>query len=255
MQREPTGINEFDNLIEGGLVANSVTLVTGSPGTGKSIFSQQFIHTGATDFKEKGMYISFEQRVPEIYEHAKQFGWDFEALEKKGLVRFVFMDITNRQLSQEETYIDVIKQEIKEFKPKRLVIDSLTPLANIPISPEELMSYGLISEMSSYSPNIPPELITRFQVHRLIMTLKDMQTTSILVSEIPKESQYLSSDRVSEFMSDSVIVMHYLGIGATSNRSLTIEKMRGTKHIEEVLPMEITSKGIKISKPEDSYSI
>ncbi|NYZ79621.1 AAA family ATPase [Candidatus Micrarchaeota archaeon] len=254
MQREPTGINGFDELVEGGIPANSVTLVSGSPGTGKSIFSQQFLHTGAKQFKEKGLYISFEQRIPEIYEQAKQLGFDFEALEKQGLVKFVFLDITNRQLASEETYIDVIKKEIREFAPKRLVIDSLVPLANIPASPEELIAYGLISNVSSFMPNIPPELVTRFQVHRLIMALKDTKTTSIIVSEISKDSKWLSSDRVSEFMSDGVILMHYLGIGSTSNRSLTIEKMRGTKHSEDVLPIEITKNGIKVNK-QDKYDV
>jgi KaiC/GvpD/RAD55 family RecA-like ATPase len=255
MQREPTGIPGLDELIEGGFPVNSVTLVSGSAGTGKSIFSQQYIYTGATKFKEKGLYISFEQRIPELYEHAKQFGWDFESLEKQGVVKFLFIDITNRQLAATETYLDVIKKEIREFNPRRLVIDSLTPLANIPVSPEELMAYGLISEVSSYMPNIPPELITRFQVHKLIMMLKDFSTTSILVSEIQKNSDWLSSDKVSEFMSDSVILMHYLGIGSSSNRSLTIEKMRGTKHSEDVLSMEITKAGINIKKPEEAYKV
>jgi KaiC/GvpD/RAD55 family RecA-like ATPase len=169
-------------------------------------------------------------------------------------VKFVFLDITNRQLASEETYIDVIKKEIREIAPKRLVIDSLVPLANIPASPEELIAYGLISNVSSFMPNIPQDLITRFQIHRLIMMLKDTKMTSLLISEIPKDSKWLSSDRVSEFMSDGVIIMHYLGIGSTSNRSLTIEKMRGTKHSEDVLPIEITKRGIKVNK-SDKYDV
>ncbi|MFH0987044.1 MAG: ATPase domain-containing protein [Candidatus Micrarchaeota archaeon] len=246
--REPTGIEGFDELVEGGLPRGSVVLVSGSPGTGKSIFAQQFAHTGAQQFKEKSLYISFEQNVTEIYEQAKRFGWDFEKLEAQGAVRFIFIDITKRHLEKEQTYIDVIRQHIREFNPKRVVIDSLSPLADMPVSPDELMSYGLISEISSFMPNITPEVMTRFQVHRLIMMLKEFPATSIIISEIPKESVWFSSDRVSEFMSDGVIVLHYLGIGSSTTRSLIIEKMRGTKHTEDILPMEITKSGIVIRK-------
>lgn len=255
VEREPTGIPGLDDLIEGGLPKGSVTLVSGSPGTGKSIFSQHFIHTGAVKFREKCLYISLEQRVPDIYEQASRFGWDFNSLEKQGIIKFMFVDISQRKLKPEETYIDLLRNEILRFSPKRLVIDSLSPLANMPVSPDELMSYGLISEMSSFMPNISPDLITRFQVHRLIMTLKDIPCTSIVISEIPKDSIWLSSDKVSEFMCDGVIVLHYLGIGATSNRSLVIEKMRGTKHVEDVMPMDITSQGVVVKRPEEAYKV
>lgn len=254
-EREPTGIPSFDEMIEGGLPKGSVTLVSGSPGTGKSIFSQQYLYTGATKFKQKCMYISLEQRVPDIYEQALGFGWDFDSLEKQGSIKFMFIDISERRLKAEETYIDILRNEILRYSPKRLVIDSLSPLANMPVSPDELMAYGLISEVSSFMPHISPELIVRFQVHRLIMTLKDIPCTSIVISEIPKESTWLSSDKVSEFMADGVIVLHYLGIGATSNRSLVIEKMRGTHHLEDVISMKIGSKGIVVEKPEEAYKI
>jgi KaiC/GvpD/RAD55 family RecA-like ATPase len=104
-------------------------------------------------------------------------------------------------------------------------------------------------------PTIQDDLITRMQIHRLMMVLKDLLATSIIVSETPKNSEWLSRDRVSEFMADGVIVLHYLGIGATSNRSLVIEKMRSTKHCEDVIPMEITDKGIIVKKPEEAYKV
>jgi circadian clock protein KaiC len=254
--REPIGVPGFDDLVEGGIPKNSVILISGSPGTGKSIFAQHFLHHGATKFGQRGLYISMEQRVPEIYQQAARMGLDFKELERKALTRFMFMDISERRFPEGKTHIDLIKEEAIAFGAKRLVIDSLTPLANFPIHSDELAFYGIIGEMDKLMMNsLSEDLITRMQVHKLIMALKDINCTSIIISEIPKNSEWFSRDRVSEFMADGVIVLHYLGIGATSNRSLIIEKMRGTSHTEDVLPMNITDKGIVVQKPEEAYKV
>jgi KaiC/GvpD/RAD55 family RecA-like ATPase len=60
---------------------------------------------------------------------------------------------------------------------------------------------------------------------------------------------------VEEYVADAVIVLHYLGIGTSSNRSLFVRKMRGTKHVEDLLPLEIGAKGLTVKKPEDAYKI
>jgi KaiC/GvpD/RAD55 family RecA-like ATPase len=200
--------------------------------------------------------LSFEQRIPEIYDQAKKFGLDFARLEREGKVKFVFIDISQRRLEEGTTHIDLIKNEALKYRADRIVIDSLTPLANFPISMNELAYFGVIGEIDKILlPSIQEDLIVRMQVHKLMMMLKDLGSTSIVVSEIPKNSEWFSRDRVSEFMADGVIVLHYLGIGATSNRSVVIEKMRGTKHSEDIIPMEIGSKGIVVKKPEEAYKV
>ncbi len=251
MEREPVGIKGFDELVEGGFPKGNSILVTGAPGTGKSIFSMHFLYNGAAQYGQRGLYISFEQNIEDLYNQAEQFGMNFRELEKQGLVRFIFIDISQRQLAEGETHIDLIRKEIQTFNPQRVVVDSLSPLANIPVAADELMSYGLISEISTFMPVIPQELVTRFQVHRLIMVLKKMPVTSIVISEIPRDSKWLSADHVSEFMADGVILLTYEQAESAMNRTLSIEKMRATKHEESIMPMHITSKGIVIKKPED----
>ena len=250
MEREPVGIKGFDELVQGGFPKGNSILVTGAPGTGKSIFSMQFLYNGASKFNQKGLYISFEQNIEDLYNQAEQFGMDFRKLEAEGLVKFIFIDISQRQLAEGETHIDLIRREIQTFNPERIVVDSLSPLANIPIAPDELMSYGLVSDISSFMPTIPQELMIRFQVHRLIMVLKKIRVTSIVISEIPRESKWLSADHVSEFMADGVIVLTYEQAESSMNRTLSIEKMRATRHEESIMPMDITSKGIIVKKPE-----
>jgi circadian clock protein KaiC len=255
MEREPTGIKGFDDLVDGGLPQGSINLISGSPGTGKSIFCQHFVHEGATKFDQKCLYVSLEQKVNDILEQGRRLGFDFKKLQQEKKVKFMFLDITSKK-AEEMSYIEQIMEEALKFGANRVVIDSLTPLANFPLSMNELAYFGIIGELEKLIlPTIQEDLVVRMQVHRMIMMLKDLGVTAIVVSEIPKNSEWFSRDRVSEFMADGVIVLHYLGIGATSNRSLTVEKMRWTKHSEDVVPMEITDKGIVVKKQEDAYKV
>ena len=61
IKRIPAGISGFDELTGGGFPENFVILLAGTPGTGKSIFSLEYIYNGATKFNENGAYITLEQ--------------------------------------------------------------------------------------------------------------------------------------------------------------------------------------------------
>jgi KaiC/GvpD/RAD55 family RecA-like ATPase len=134
------------------------------------------------------------------------------------------------------------------------VIDSITPLANFPITSSELAYFGLLSDVDRLMlPSMQEDLIVRMQVHKLVMVLKDLKCTSIITSEIPRNSEWLSSDHASEFLADGLILLKYLGAGPSMTRSLTIEKMRATKHAEDLMPLSITQRGLVVRKPEDVY--
>ena len=81
--RVQVGIPGFDALCSGGLIKNSVNLLSGGAGTGKSVFALQFLYNGITQFGEKGLYISFEEDLDDLREDAKVFGMDFYQLEEE----------------------------------------------------------------------------------------------------------------------------------------------------------------------------
>ena len=58
LERVKTGISTLDEILLGGFPRGSIILVAGGPGTGKTIFAAQFIHSGATKYNEKGVYVS-----------------------------------------------------------------------------------------------------------------------------------------------------------------------------------------------------
>lgn len=252
MEREPSGIPGLDNLIQGGFPKESITLVSGSPGTGKSIFSLQFLREGAREHGQKGLYISFEEEPKQVIKQAEEFGWDFKELQAQNKLALIYNDITKRTLDEGETYIDVLMGQIEQHNPDRLVIDSLTPLSDLPVSFDELAQYGLATDFDQFSPiGIQQDILVRLQVHKLISVIRDSNCTSLLVSEINKNSDWMSSDHVSEFLSDSVILLKYLG--GSVKRTLSIEKMRSTKHYEDEAVLDITSSGIEVEKIEEQF--
>ena len=124
MKRVKTGIKGFDELVEGGLPEGFTILLIGTPGTGKSLFTLEYLHNGAQKYKEKSMYITFEQSLSDVREQASKIGLDLARLEKNGMLTLMHIPI-----SAVETHtIDEIKKEVKKRKIKRLVVDSISTL-------------------------------------------------------------------------------------------------------------------------------
>ena len=127
MERTKTGIKGLDELLHGGIPKGAVILISGSPGSGKSILSMQILVNGCK-MGEKGLYVSFEQPYEDIVKQAKAFGWDVEGYIKKGLLKILSFDFVREGY---ELYNKMIS-EIKSGNYNRVVIDSLTALENHP---------------------------------------------------------------------------------------------------------------------------
>lgn len=225
--RVSSGINGLDPLISGGFVSNSINLITGGAGAGKTIFLAHFLYEGAMK-NEKGLFISFEQDVISIKKDLEGFGFNFDKLENKGLIKFIYMGPYKQKDLQTE-----ILQEVSKFKASRVVIDSLSVFA---------MSFK-------------DEYEIRKQIYTLGNLLNRINCTVVATSETVGEAPLdvssggrLTRYGVEEFIADSVITLHNAGIGGEADRALRIVKMRRTNHARGVVPMQITSKGIVVKK-------
>lgn len=250
MARCKTGIKGFDELVEGGFVEGSSILLEGSPGTGKSIFAMQFLYNGAVLYKEKGLYVSFEQRAEELKRQAKQFGWDFDELESKGMAKIISIPVKD---ITEKTIIDIIEMCNKE-KIRRLVIDSLSTLAvNAPIyvTRPDLSIKDVVSNNVFLSPPIVGDLIVRRFLYNFIDYLKDLKkTTKILIAEAPENSPGIENS-LAEFLCDGLIRLNFESMGGEYSRSMIIRKFRETKNDEDLHPVEISKKGIVVHSLEE----
>jgi KaiC/GvpD/RAD55 family RecA-like ATPase len=216
-ERIKTGIPGFDEIVAGGFVKNSVNLLSGGAGTGKSIFALQYLFNGARQFNEKGVYISSEESILDLKADLALFGMDFNEVADQ--VKFVFIspyEITN--------FSEKIREALKQHTPCRAVIDSVTSLVS----------------------TLEDEFERRKEIFLIIRLMKEMDCTTLLVSENPgggDEGQY-SRYGVEEYMADSVILLNFESMGGNYSRTLSVRKMRKTKHNEDVHPLEISEKGI-----------
>jgi len=218
--RVSTGIHGLDDLMQGGFVKNSVNLITGETGTGKSIFGLQYIWEGLQK-GENGVYISLEQEPENIFADVKSFGWGFEPYIKKEKCIIEYLPAWKL----EELPV-MITEKVNTINAKRFVLDSLSLVVS----------------------TLDPAAI-RSELTEFVKELRHLNVTSLLLSEIPEDSKSLSRFGIEEFISDSIIVLHYLEfVVGGSPRSLIIRKMRRTNHGTDVYPIKITNKGLVIVK-------
>jgi len=203
--RVPTGIDNLDNLIEGGIPRGSLVLLAGNPGTGKTVFGIQFLCKGAEDCGENGIYVSFAESEETImYNMSKLFGRDLRN-EVNGKVKILdFTTVTEKGLG---TLLGMILEKVTELKAKRLVIDSFSAMAQAFKEPIEARSV----------------------LHNILgKIVRNLGCTTILIVEVPIGIEKIGIS-IEEFVADGVIILRKGNYEGRLFRELEIEKLRGTK--------------------------
>ncbi|HIH09459.1 MAG TPA: AAA family ATPase [Candidatus Diapherotrites archaeon] len=244
MNRVPSGVKGLDELVEGGFPEGRSILVTGGCGTGKTILCTQYIFNGAEKYNEPGIYVTLDERPELIRQDMLRFGWDLAKLEDKNLLQIIDGSLAKIGMPSEEEFsmpaagfdLDRLLLEImrtaKRIGAKRLVIDSIPALGF----------------------NFNSENEVRNAILKLSYMLMRIGVTTLMTTESSLEnmSNY-GKYGIEEYVTDGVVVLHYMGIGTRSNRTLHIRKMRATKHSEDLHPIEITDKGVVVHRVEKEY--
>jgi len=239
VKRIKSGIPGFDELVGGGFIEGSINMVSGTTGSGKTIFCSQFLWQGLKQNEPGMLYASVEQLGETIIGDLKRLGMNFEPYIKSK--KCVILDVLP---SSFKDFSKLILEKISEANAKRFVLDSLSVLlATIKEFPE-------IFNGMEY--RITPQPKIRRMLFNFTKKLKLSGVTSLFISEIPTvEPRALSRFGFEEFVADAVIVLRMFEYaGAKSPRSLQVIKMRGTKHSTDIHPFVIGKGGIRVMKPE-----
>lgn len=222
--RVPTGIEGFDEMIEGGFERESIVMVAADAGAGKSTFALQYLHNGAVEHNENGLYITFEEPKGSVYRHMKRFGWDFAKLETNN--NFRYMQYAPHEADKFFKDGTVIEDTIKDMKIKRVVIDSIT-------------SFALLFE-NDYK--------MRQAVLQLFTNLKRWGVTALVTSEGELNLMGDMKARFGiEFIADGFIAIHSVRKKESREFALEVVKMRGTNHYKRMVPFKmVDGKGVII---------
>jgi len=234
--RIQTGVKGFDELVEGGLPKNSLILVTGGAGTGKSIFTQQVLVNNA----KKGLkcaYISFEQKAEDIKKQMDCFDWTVDELIKDGSIQIISMNPASPKFIE---YLSSVKADL-------LVIDSLSSLVATPLVARDI-GQGKIVEIAGRFVNMPSDIesLHRMRVKSVLDIVRNLGNTTFVISEILENSPGLSRDTLSEFLADGVIILKYTPMVGQENRSIQVRKMRLTKIFPGSFSFDFSKKGIEL---------
>jgi len=226
LEKSKTGIFGFDDITFGGLPKSRPTLIVGGIGSGKTFMSMLFILNGISDFKENGVFMTFEERSDELITNFSNLKYDItDYLEKKNLY-FEHLHIGQYELHESGKYnieglFVRIEQAIKLTNAKRIVLDSLDTLfSNLDIS------------------------LLRSEFKRLFSWLKEKNITAIITAEVG--DIYLTRLGLEENVADCVIELSNRITNQISTRRLRILKYRGSYHANNEYPFILDMNGIYI---------
>lgn len=229
VQKIHTLIEGFDDISHGGLPIGRATLVSGTSGTGKTLFAMQFLYNGIMHFNEPGIFITFEESPSDVVANARSFGWDLQRLIDEGYL--FILDASPDPEGQEvvgnfdlSALIERIHYAIRKYKATRVSIDSITAI---------FQQYEAAS-------------VVRREIFRLVARLKQIGVTTVLTTERLDEYGPVARFGVEEFVSDNVAIVRNVLEGERRRRTIEILKLRGTTHMKGEYPFTITNQGINI---------
>lgn len=246
MDRLKTGIYGLDELIGGGFPKGRTILVSGACGTGKSIFSLQYIYRGASELKEPGVYVTFDEMPEKVRQDMLAFGWNFKELEEKKLMAIVDASSARAGTPSDEEHA-LLPGELDFDK---ILIDILTLCRNLGA---KRLAIDSIPAIGSHLGDNEGDI--RKAILKLAYIIARSGLTTIITSEVPEQGSgqatTFSKYGVEEYIADGVILLRLFSLGDGTYRTICIRKMRGTNHRMEMFPMEINEKGIVIKKVEE----
>lgn len=221
--RITSGNAELDRMCDGGFFRDSVILVSGATGTGKTLTVTQFLQ-GGVENGERCLLLAFEESREQLFRNASGWGFDFEALERDDLLRVV---CDYPEVQGLEDWLVTLKDLVKEFRPNRVALDSLSALERV----------GTLKAFREFLIGL-----TSFIKHEEITGLFTSTTASLMGGTSITEG-HIST------LTDSIILLRYVELFGQMKRGMTILKMRGSIHDRDIREFTIDGDGMHIGRP------
>jgi circadian clock protein KaiC len=223
VEKLPTGIASFDVIAKGGLPRRRTTLLSGTAGSGKTVFAAQFLVAGLTEANENGVFVTFEESAADIRMNMRNFGWEMQRWENDGKLAFVDASPDPHIETIEAGSFDLgallarVENAVRKVDAKRVSVDSLG---------------AMFSQFSDQS-------IVRRELFRIASALKAMGVTAVMTAERTEEYGPIARFGVEEFIADNVMVLRNTLEDENRRRTIEIVKFRGTDHQKGEYPFTV----------------
>lgn len=230
-QKAPTGIVGFDHITGGGLPRGRTTLLLGGPGSGKTIFSLEFLVRGASAGKEPGIFVSFEETSARIVTNAHSFGWNLSQLQR-GKLSFVDVqpapDLVRSGSFDLGGMLAALQAMVESTGARRIVFDALDVVL------------ALLSD----------PVARRAEFCRLHDWLLLHELTAVINAKaIGADLSQIGQDPFGfmQYMADCTVVLNHKVVLGVSQRNLRVLKYRGTSFDENEYPFLIGKSGFEVA--------
>lgn len=220
--RITSGNSQLDAMCGGGFFRDSVILISGATGTGKTLVATQFMAGGVAQ-GERCLLFAFEESRDQLFRNATGWGYDFEQMEREGKLR---VHCAYPEVAGLEDHLIEMRRIIDEFKPNRVAVDSLSALERV-------------STIKGFREFVIG--LTSFIKHQEIAGIFTATTPTLLGGSSTTEA-HIST------ITDSIILLRYVEIFGEMRRGLTVLKMRGSMHDKEIREFRIDSGGMHIGR-------
>lgn len=224
-----------------GIPKGYIVFVLGGPGSGKTTFSLQFLHHGASVLSEPGVYVTLDDSTDLLRTNARIYGMRVKELEDQK--KLAFLDSTPlRSLPKEiqvggltmergelmmKSLVEIIKRNVEEIRAERIVVDPITTLA---------LQY-------------PKEVDRRNAILDLMKGVLETGCTALFVSEL-SQTGLDRTYQFEEYLTQGVILLRRQLRNESISTIFQIEKMKGVNHDPQPRPYRITSNGIQVYHTE-----
>jgi circadian clock protein KaiC len=222
-ERVTSGNRGLDDLCHGGFFRDSITLVSGATGTGKTLLATEFLAGGA-DAGEDVLLLAYEESPEQIFRNAAGWGRDFARYEREGRLKVVAL---YPEVASLDDHLVEIRDVIDEFRPARVAIDSLSALERV-------------GSGTGYREFIIG--LTSFVKQERVTTLLTAATPTLLGGTSVTEG-HIST------LTDAIVLLRYVESFGSVDRGLTVLKMRGSSHDHDIRQYTIDDGGMHIGLP------
>jgi circadian clock protein KaiC len=225
VEKMSTGIPSFDVISKGGIPVNRTTLVSGTAGSGKTVFAMQFLAAGLTGLDQNGVFVTFEESAKDIRQNMRSFGWDLAGWERDGKLAIVdaspdpHVEIVESGSFDLSALLARVQHAVRKVNAKRVALDSLG---------------AIFSQFSD-------QAMLRRELFRIAWALKGMGVTALLTAERTQEYGPVARFGVEEFIADNVMILRNVLEDENRRRTVEILKFRGTDHQKGQFPFTISA--------------